>query len=93
MTRVYRSLVTNVCKEMSCYSDFPFQEDYPNFMNQGKFWDYLQEFAEHFDLLKYIRFRVSSQGFGRLMDRGQPSLWSNRDRELRKLRPDLSLYE
>ncbi|XP_046933322.1 dimethylaniline monooxygenase [N-oxide-forming] 4 [Lynx rufus] len=59
MTRVYRSLVTNVCKEMSCYSDFPFQEDYPNYMNQGKFWDYLQEFAEHFDLLKYIRFRTT----------------------------------
>ncbi|XP_058396066.1 dimethylaniline monooxygenase [N-oxide-forming] 4 [Diceros bicornis minor] len=59
MTRVYRSLVTNVCKEMSCYSDFPFQEDYPNFMNQEKFWDYLQEFAEHFDLLKYIQFRTT----------------------------------
>ncbi|XP_008694401.1 dimethylaniline monooxygenase [N-oxide-forming] 4 isoform X4 [Ursus maritimus] len=58
MNRIYRSLVTNTCKEMSCYSDFPFQEDYPNFMNQEKFWNYLQEFAEHFDLLKYIRFRV-----------------------------------
>ncbi|XP_012379253.1 dimethylaniline monooxygenase [N-oxide-forming] 4 isoform X2 [Dasypus novemcinctus] len=59
MTTVYRSLVTNVCKEMSSYSDFPFQEDYPNFMNQGKFWEYLQEFAEHFDLLKYIRFKTT----------------------------------
>ncbi|XP_047608516.1 dimethylaniline monooxygenase [N-oxide-forming] 4 [Phacochoerus africanus] len=59
MTRVYKSLVTNVCKEMSCYSDFPFQEDYPNFMNQEKFWNYLQEFAEHFDLLKYIQFRTT----------------------------------
>lgn len=58
MTRVYKSLVTNVCKEMSCYSDFPFQEDYPNFMNQEKFWNYLKEFAEHFDLLKYIQFKV-----------------------------------
>nr|XP_012300109.1 dimethylaniline monooxygenase [N-oxide-forming] 4 [Aotus nancymaae] len=59
MTRVYKSLVTNVCKEMSCYSDFPFQEDYPNFMNHEKFWDYLQEFAEHFDLLKYIQFKTT----------------------------------
>ena len=58
MTRVYKSLVTNVCKEMSCYSDVPFQEDYPNFMNHEKFWNYLQEFAEHFDLLKYIQFKV-----------------------------------
>ncbi|XP_053463552.1 dimethylaniline monooxygenase [N-oxide-forming] 4 isoform X2 [Nycticebus coucang] len=59
MTRVYRSLITNICKEMSCYSDFPFPEDYPNFMNQEKFWNYLQEFAEHFDLLKYIQFKTT----------------------------------
>ncbi|XP_029409612.1 dimethylaniline monooxygenase [N-oxide-forming] 4 isoform X2 [Nannospalax galili] len=59
MTRVYRSLVTNVCKEMSCYSDFPFQEDYPNYMSHEKFWNYLREFAEHFDLLKYIRFKTT----------------------------------
>ncbi|XP_023366611.1 dimethylaniline monooxygenase [N-oxide-forming] 4 isoform X2 [Otolemur garnettii] len=59
MTRVYRSLITNVCKEMSCYSDFPFREDYPNFMSQEKFWNYLQEFAEHFDLLKYIQFKTT----------------------------------
>ena len=58
MTRVYRSLVTNVCKEMSSYSDFPYQEDYPNFMEHKKFWEYLREFAEHFDLLKYIQFKV-----------------------------------
>lgn len=58
MTRVYRSLVTNVCKEMSCYSDFPYQEDYPNFMDHKKFWEYLREFVEHFDLLKYIQFKV-----------------------------------
>lgn len=59
MTRVYWSLVTNVCKEMSCYSDFPFREDYPNFMIHSKFLQYLQEFAEHFNLLKYIQFKVS----------------------------------
>ncbi|XP_075843576.1 dimethylaniline monooxygenase [N-oxide-forming] 4-like [Microtus pennsylvanicus] len=59
MTRVYRSLVTNVCKEMSSYSDFPYQEDYPNFMEHKKFWEYLRKFAEHFDLLKYIRFKTT----------------------------------
>lgn len=58
MTRVYKSLVTNVCKEMSCYSDFPYREDYPNFMDHEKFWNYLREFAEHFGLLKYIQFKV-----------------------------------
>ncbi|KFO24437.1 Dimethylaniline monooxygenase [N-oxide-forming] 4 [Fukomys damarensis] len=58
ITRVYKSLVTNICKEMSSYSDFPYQEDYPNFMNHGKFWNYLQEYAEHFGLLKYIEFKL-----------------------------------
>uniref|UniRef100_A0A8C8TZR9 Flavin-containing monooxygenase n=1 Tax=Peromyscus maniculatus bairdii TaxID=230844 RepID=A0A8C8TZR9_PERMB len=59
MTRVYKSLVTNVCKEMSCYSDFPYREDYPNFMDHEKFWNYLREFAEHFGLLKYIQFKTT----------------------------------
>lgn len=58
-TRVYKTLVTNVCKEMSCYSDYPFHDDYPNFMGQEKFWNYIREFAEHFDLLKYIRFQTT----------------------------------
>ncbi|XP_032245369.1 dimethylaniline monooxygenase [N-oxide-forming] 4 isoform X1 [Halichoerus grypus] len=75
MTRVYRSLVTNVCKEMSCYSDFPFQEDYPNFMNQGKFWDYLKEFAEHFDLLKYIRFRTTVCSITKRPDFSESGQW------------------
>ncbi|KAI5127314.1 Dimethylaniline Monooxygenase [N-Oxide-Forming] 4 [Manis pentadactyla] len=74
-TRVYRSLVTNVCKEMSCYSDFPFQEDYPNFMNQGKFWDYLQEFAKHFDLLKYIRFRTTVCSVTKCPDFSETGQW------------------
>ncbi|XP_042832612.1 dimethylaniline monooxygenase [N-oxide-forming] 4 [Panthera tigris] len=75
MTRVYRSLVTNVCKEMSCYSDFPFQEDYPNYMNQGKFWDYLQEFVEHFDLLKYIRFRTTVCNVTKRPDFSETGQW------------------
>ncbi|XP_004756755.1 dimethylaniline monooxygenase [N-oxide-forming] 4 isoform X1 [Mustela putorius furo] len=75
MTRVYRSLVTNVCKEMSCYSNFPFQEDYPNFMNQGKFWAYLQEFAEHFDLLRYIRFRTTVRSVTKRPDFSETGRW------------------
>ncbi|XP_008593204.1 PREDICTED: dimethylaniline monooxygenase [N-oxide-forming] 4 [Galeopterus variegatus] len=76
MTRVYRSLVTNVCKEMSCYSDFPFQEDYPNFMNQGKFWNYLHEFAEHFDLLKYIQFKTTVCSVTKHPDFSETGQWN-----------------
>lgn len=75
MTRVYKSLVTNVCKEMSCYSDFPFHEDYPNFMSQEKFWTYLQEFAEHFGLLKYIQFQTTVCNITRRPDFNETGQW------------------
>ncbi|XP_036611845.1 dimethylaniline monooxygenase [N-oxide-forming] 4-like [Trichosurus vulpecula] len=58
-TQVYKSVVTNVSKEMSCYSDFPFEEDYPNYMNQAKMMEYLYSYAKHFDLLKYIHFKTT----------------------------------
>ncbi|XP_023393336.1 dimethylaniline monooxygenase [N-oxide-forming] 4 isoform X2 [Pteropus vampyrus] len=75
MTRAYRSLVTNICKEMSCYSDFPFREDYPNYVNHEKFWNYLQEFAEHFDLLKYIRFRTTVCSVTKRPDFSETGQW------------------
>ncbi|EGW10325.1 Dimethylaniline monooxygenase [N-oxide-forming] 4 [Cricetulus griseus] len=75
MTRVYRSLVTNVCKEMSCYSDFPYQEDYPNFMDHEKFWEYLREFVEHFDLLKYIRFKTTVCSVTKRPDFSETGQW------------------
>lgn len=75
MTRVYRSLVTNVCKEMSCYSDFPFHEDYPNFMTQEKFWNYLREFAEYFDLLRYIRFKTTVCSVTKRPDFSETGQW------------------
>lgn len=73
---------------MSCYSDFPFQEDYPNFMNQEKFWNYLQEFAEHFDLLKYIRFRVRQLGLWEVNAWELPIQQSNGKGILSKFIPD-----
>ncbi|XP_048213336.1 dimethylaniline monooxygenase [N-oxide-forming] 4 isoform X2 [Perognathus longimembris pacificus] len=75
MTKVYKSVITNVCKEMSCYSDFPFQEDYPNFMNQEKFWNYLQEFVEHFGLLKYIRFKTTVCSVTKCPDYSETGQW------------------
>eukprot|EP00069_Balaena_mysticetus_P021146 bmy_13410T0 len=29
---LYKSMVSNSCKKMSCYPDFPFPEDYPNYI-------------------------------------------------------------
>uniref|UniRef100_A0A803SPG5 Dimethylaniline monooxygenase [N-oxide-forming] 3 n=1 Tax=Anolis carolinensis TaxID=28377 RepID=A0A803SPG5_ANOCA len=55
---IYPSVFTNSCKEMTCYPDFPFPENFPNYMHNSKLQEYIQMFAKHFDLLKYIQFKT-----------------------------------
>ncbi|XP_020826187.1 flavin-containing monooxygenase 1-like [Phascolarctos cinereus] len=55
---LYKSVVTNSSKEMSCFSDFPFPEDFPNFVPQSQFLEYLKMYANKFNLLKWIRFKT-----------------------------------
>ncbi|XP_045694700.1 dimethylaniline monooxygenase [N-oxide-forming] 1-like [Phyllostomus hastatus] len=55
---LYKSVVSNSCKEMSCYSDFPFPEDYPNYVPNAQFLEYLKMYANHFNLLKCIQFKT-----------------------------------
>lgn len=55
---IYRSLTINISKEMMCYSDFPIPSDYPNYMHHSKILNYFRMYADHFKLLKYIRFQV-----------------------------------
>ncbi|KAI5946163.1 Dimethylaniline monooxygenase [N-oxide-forming] 1 [Manis javanica] len=55
---LYKSVVSNSCKEMSCYSDFPFPEDYPNYLPNSQFLEYLKMYANRFNLLKCIRFKT-----------------------------------
>lgn len=56
---IYRSLVVNTSKEMMCFSDFPMPADYPNFPHNSELLQYFRLYAEHFDLLRYIRFQVN----------------------------------
>lgn len=56
---VYRSVITNTSKEMSCFSDFPCPEDFPNYLPHGLLLEYFRMYARHFDLLRHIRFKVS----------------------------------
>ncbi|XP_057697447.1 flavin-containing monooxygenase 5-like [Corythoichthys intestinalis] len=53
---IYRSLTINISKEMMCYSDFPIPADFPNYMHHSKILNYFRMYAEHFKLLKYIRY-------------------------------------
>ncbi|XP_071607355.1 flavin-containing monooxygenase 5-like [Heliangelus exortis] len=56
---IYRSVIINASKEMMCYSDFPIPEDFPNYMHNSKIMEYFYMYAQHFDLLRHIRFRTS----------------------------------
>ncbi|XP_029395027.1 dimethylaniline monooxygenase [N-oxide-forming] 2 isoform X1 [Mus pahari] len=56
---IYRSVITNTSKEMSCFSDFPMPEDFPNFLHNSKLLEYFRIFAKKFDLLKYIQFQTT----------------------------------
>lgn len=55
---VYRSVISNTSKEMSCFSDFPFPEDFPSFLPHNLFLEYFRMYAQHFQLLRHIRFKV-----------------------------------
>ncbi|KAM6080029.1 dimethylaniline monooxygenase [N-oxide-forming] 4-like isoform 2-T6 [Theristicus caerulescens] len=56
---VYRSVITNTSKEMSCFSDFPCPEDFPSFLPHGLLLEYFRMYAQHFDLLRHIRFKTT----------------------------------
>lgn len=56
---VYRSVITNTSKEMSCFSDFPCPEDFPSYLPHSLLMEYFRMYARHFDLLRYIHFKVS----------------------------------
>lgn len=45
---------------MMCYPDFPIPDEYPNFMHNAVFLEYLKLYAKHFDLLRHIKFKVSA---------------------------------
>ncbi|XP_078515357.1 dimethylaniline monooxygenase [N-oxide-forming] 2-like [Lissotriton helveticus] len=55
---IYKSLVTNTSKEMSCFSDFPMPERFPNFLPNHKLVDYFRMYAKHFDFFKHIQFKT-----------------------------------
>uniref|UniRef100_A0A8D0EJ23 Flavin-containing monooxygenase n=1 Tax=Strix occidentalis caurina TaxID=311401 RepID=A0A8D0EJ23_STROC len=53
---LYPSVISNTSKEMSAFSDFPYPEDFPVFLPNAQFLNYLQRYAEHFGLRKHIKF-------------------------------------
>uniref|UniRef100_A0A0K0FIF5 Flavin-containing monooxygenase n=1 Tax=Strongyloides venezuelensis TaxID=75913 RepID=A0A0K0FIF5_STRVS len=53
---VMRSTIINTSKEMTAYSDFPPPEGTANFMHNSELLKYFRSYAQHFDLIKHIKF-------------------------------------
>ncbi|XP_045308908.1 putative dimethylaniline monooxygenase [N-oxide-forming] 6 isoform X1 [Leopardus geoffroyi] len=55
---IYQSVFTNSSKEMMCFPDFPYPDDYPNYMHHSKLQEYIKTFAQKKNLLRYIQFET-----------------------------------
>nr|XP_002760420.3 flavin-containing monooxygenase 2 isoform X1 [Callithrix jacchus] len=72
---IYQSVITNTSKEMSCFSDFPMPEDFPNFLHNSKLLEYFRMFAKKFDLLKYIQFQTTVLSVRKCPDFSSSGQW------------------
>ncbi|XP_031361358.2 dimethylaniline monooxygenase [N-oxide-forming] 4-like [Lonchura striata] len=72
---VYRSVITNTSKEMSCFSDFPFPEDFPNYLPHSLVLEYFRMYARHFNLLRHIRFQTTVLSVRKRPDFGTSGQW------------------
>ncbi|XP_055928837.1 flavin-containing monooxygenase 5-like [Argiope bruennichi] len=54
---VMKSTVSLHSKEMIAFSDFPPPKSFPNYMHNTKMLEYLQMYAQHFDLSSHIQFQ------------------------------------
>lgn len=43
---------------MMCFPDFPYPDDFPNYMHHSKLQEYIKAFAQKKGLLRYIQFEV-----------------------------------
>ncbi|RWS22821.1 dimethylaniline monooxygenase [N-oxide-forming] 5-like protein, partial [Leptotrombidium deliense] len=53
---VTKNTIINTSKEMSAYSDFPPEANYPNYMPNKDMCRYFEQYTEHFNLYPKIRF-------------------------------------
>jgi dimethylaniline monooxygenase (N-oxide forming) len=72
---IYRSCVINTSKEMMAFSDFPVPKEFPPFMPHNYVLKYFRMYAEHFDLLPYIRFQTSVESVKSASDYHNTGRW------------------
>uniref|UniRef100_A0A915A9N5 Flavin-containing monooxygenase n=1 Tax=Parascaris univalens TaxID=6257 RepID=A0A915A9N5_PARUN len=73
---VMKSTVINTSKEMTAYSEFPPPKEFANFMHNTRMLEYLQLYAAHFDLMKYVRFGVKVTNIERSKTYDETGNWT-----------------
>ncbi|KAJ7332847.1 hypothetical protein JRQ81_015027 [Phrynocephalus forsythii] len=72
---LYKSLISNTCKEMSAFSDFPYPEDFPIFLPHAKLLEYLRMYTKHFDLQRHIQFKTTVISIKKCLDFPTTGQW------------------
>lgn len=73
---VMKSTVINTSKEMTAYSDFPPEPRMANFMHNTEMYRYLNSYADHFALKKYIKFNHKVLQISRSSDYLKSGQWT-----------------
>ncbi|XP_064371767.1 dimethylaniline monooxygenase [N-oxide-forming] 4-like isoform X2 [Dromaius novaehollandiae] len=60
---------------MSCFSDFPCPEDFPNFLPHHRLLEYFRMYARHFDLRQHIRFKTTVRSVRKRPDFSTSGQW------------------
>ncbi|KAL1916940.1 uncharacterized protein VTP21DRAFT_5137 [Calcarisporiella thermophila] len=65
---IYRSTIINTSRQIMSYSDFPVPENWPVFLPNQMVARYFDMYAEHFELIQYIRFKTKVTQLEQLSD-------------------------
>ncbi|EAR93054.2 flavin-binding monooxygenase-like protein (macronuclear) [Tetrahymena thermophila SB210] len=58
---MYENLITNLPKFLMTYKGFPVKQQYDEFMTSVQFFEYLQDYCQHFNLKKHMLFKTYVQ--------------------------------
>ncbi|XP_070582145.1 flavin-containing monooxygenase 5-like isoform X2 [Ptychodera flava] len=78
---LYECLVTNSSKEMMYFSDFPFKKEYPPYLTPPLVLNYYKDYADHFELHKYIKLKTTVTKVVKSEDFSETGRWIVRTQE------------
>ncbi|KAH7705965.1 CBN-FMO-2 protein [Aphelenchoides avenae] len=71
-----KTTTLNTSKEVTAFSDFPAPADFPNYMRNDQFLEYLRLYALHHDLNKHVRLRHTVLQVKRASDYCESGRWT-----------------